>query len=103
MSTEAYGFDNSHSAGRGASLQKPFQIFVLTGDFLLILLSYLMADILHRAFMATSAEQEFPIGVGLMVGVVFVAIAFSQGVYDGYRLLSGVGKRAKSSLSGCCR
>ncbi len=92
MSAATYGTEdvNATIASRGTSLQRPFQIFVISGDFLLILLSYLAAGILYREFMGSPADQEVPIGAGLIVGVAFVTIAFFQGVYDGHRLLNGI-------------
>ncbi|MBI5265036.1 MAG: undecaprenyl-phosphate glucose phosphotransferase [Bradyrhizobium sp.] len=97
-STTALDFDQLHSTRRGTSLQRPFQIFVLTGDFLLILVSYMLAGILYRHFAGTPIEQEFSIGVGLIVGMVFVIIALFQGVYDGPRLLDGSWQARKVTI-----
>ncbi|WMT72915.1 undecaprenyl-phosphate glucose phosphotransferase [Bradyrhizobium sp. Ash2021] len=97
MSAATYGTEdvNATIASRGTSLQRPFQIFFISGDFLLILLSYLAAGILYRKFLGSPADQEVPIGAGLIVGVAFVTIAFFQGVYDGHRLLNGIWQARK--------
>jgi putative colanic acid biosynthesis UDP-glucose lipid carrier transferase len=97
MSAATYGTEdvNATIASRGTSLQRPFQIFIISGDFLLILLSYLAAGILYREFMGSPADQEVPVGAGLIVGVAFVTIAFFQGVYDGHRLLNGIWQARK--------
>jgi Undecaprenyl-phosphate glucose phosphotransferase len=97
MSAATYGTEdvNATIASRRTSLQRPFQIFIISGDFLLILLSYLAAGILYREFMGSPADQEVPIGAGLIVGVAFVTIAFFQGVYDGHRLLNGIWQARK--------
>jgi Undecaprenyl-phosphate glucose phosphotransferase len=90
MSAATYGSENLYSiaSNRGASLQRPLQVFIITGDFLLIVLSYFVASVLYRSLMGAVPEQEISIGAGLIVGVVFVAIAWFQGVYDNHRLLS---------------
>ena len=97
MFAATYGTEdvNATIASRGTSLQRPFQIFFISGDFLLILLSYLAAGILYRKFLGSSADQEVPIGAGLIVGVAFATIAFFQGVYDGHRLLNGIWQARK--------
>src|SRR5258708_37569279 len=97
MSAATYGTEdvNATIASDGTSLQRPFQIFIISGDFLLILLSYLAAGILYREFMGSPADQEVPIGAGLIVGVAFVTIALFQGVYDGHRLLNGIWQARK--------
>ncbi|SIO35172.1 undecaprenyl-phosphate galactose phosphotransferase/putative colanic acid biosysnthesis UDP-glucose lipid carrier transferase [Bradyrhizobium erythrophlei] len=97
MSAATYGTEdvNATIASRGTSLQRPFQIFFISGDFLLVLLSYLAAGILYREFMGSPADQEVSIGAGLIVGVAFVTIAFFQGVYDGHRLLNGIWQARK--------
>ena len=104
MSAATYGTEdvNATIAGRGTSLpslQRPFQIFIISGDFLLILLSYLAAGILYREFMGSPADQEVPIGAGLIVGLAFVTIAFFQGVYNSHRLLNGI----LAGAQGCLR
>ena len=64
MSAATYGTEDVYAtiANRGTSLQRPFQIFVISGDFLLTLLSYLVAGILYREFMGSPADQEVPVG-----------------------------------------
>ena len=95
MSAATYGTEevNATIVSRGTSLQRPFQIFIISGDFLLILLSYLAAGILYRKFMGSPADQE--VGAGLIVGLAFVTIAFFQGVYEGHRLLNGIWQARK--------
>ncbi len=90
MSAATYGSENFYSvaSNRGAALQRPFQIFFITGDFLLILLSYFVASVLYQSLMGAVPELEISIGAGLIVGAVFVGIAYFQGVYDNHRLLN---------------
>lgn len=97
MSATTYGSEDVSAtiASRGVSLQRPFQIFLISGDFLLILLSYLVAGAVYRQFMGTPADQEVPIGAGMIVGVAFVAIAFFQRVYDSHRLFNGIWQARK--------
>ena len=92
MSAATYGSENFYSvaSNRGAALQRPLQVFIITGDFLLILLSYFVAGVLYRSLMGAVPEQDIAIGAGLIVGAVFVAIAYFQGVYDNHRLLSAM-------------
>lgn len=58
----------------------------MAGDFLLILLSYVAANLVHRKFVATLAERDFSVGVALLVATAFVAIAFFRGCYDNHNL-----------------
>ncbi|MBR1194028.1 undecaprenyl-phosphate glucose phosphotransferase [Bradyrhizobium sp. AUGA SZCCT0240] len=97
MSATTYGSEDVSAtiASRGASLQRPFQVFLISGDFLLILVSYLVAGVVYRQFMGTPADQEVPIGAGLIVSVAFVAIAFFQRVYDSHRLFNGMWQARK--------
>ena len=97
MSATTYGSEDVSAtiASRGASLQRPFQIFLISGDFILILLSYLVAGVVYRQFMGAPADQDVPIGAGLIVGVAFVAIAFFQRVYDSHRLFNGIWQARK--------
>src|SRR5688572_26219042 len=92
MSAATYGSENLYSiaSNRGAALQRPLQVFIITGDFLLILLSYFVAGVLYRSLMSAVPEQDIAIGAGLIVGTVFVTIAYFQGVYDNHRLLSAM-------------
>jgi putative colanic acid biosynthesis UDP-glucose lipid carrier transferase len=97
MSAATYGSEDFQSTivSRGASLQRPFQVFLIGGDFLLILLSYLLAGVVYRQYIGSPADQEVPIGAGLIVGLAFVTIAYFQGVYDSHRMLSGVWQARK--------
>jgi putative colanic acid biosysnthesis UDP-glucose lipid carrier transferase len=97
MSAATYGSEELYAvrANRGASLQRPFQVFIIVGDFLLILLSYMAAGVLYRDFMGSAADQEIAMGAGLIVGVVFVAVAYFQGVYDSHRLLNSIWQARK--------
>jgi len=97
MSAATYGTEDVYATmtSRGASLQRPFQIFLISGDFLLILLSYLAAGVIYRQFMGAPADQETTIGAGLIVGAAFVAIAFFQRVYDSHRLFNGIWQARK--------
>ena len=97
MSATTYGSEDVSAtiASRGASLQRPFQIFLISGDFILILLSYLAAGVIYRQFMGTPADQDATIGAGLIVGVAFVTIAFFQRVYDSHRLFNGMWQARK--------
>jgi Undecaprenyl-phosphate glucose phosphotransferase len=97
MAVATYGSDQVHSvsATRGSVLQRPFQVFVIAADLLLILLCYAAASELYSAAMASNADGTSA-GAGLIVGVVFVAIAYFQGVYDTHRLLSLVWQLRKA-------
>ncbi|TCU71149.1 undecaprenyl-phosphate galactose phosphotransferase/putative colanic acid biosynthesis UDP-glucose lipid carrier transferase [Bradyrhizobium sp. R2.2-H] len=88
MSLTTYGSKSSSSMSvrRGASLQRPLQFAIMAGDFLLILLSYAAANLVHRKFMTTLAERELSVGVALLVATAFVAIAFFRGCYDNHNL-----------------
>ncbi|MBR0868762.1 undecaprenyl-phosphate glucose phosphotransferase [Bradyrhizobium tropiciagri] len=89
MAVAAYGSSSAHSVSsvRGAALQRPIQLFVIVADFLLILLSYAVASEAYRAVATTTLDQDSSDGAALIVGTVFVAIAYFQGVYDNHRLL----------------
>jgi Undecaprenyl-phosphate glucose phosphotransferase len=89
MSATTYGPGGLHSSAsnaRGAALQRPFQLFIIAGDFLLILLSYMAAGAIYRSFLP--ADPDTSLGAGLIVAVLFVTAAYFQGVYDGHRLLN---------------
>ena len=100
MSAATYGSEDflAALANRRTSLQRPFQFFIITGDFLLILLSYLVATVLYREIMGAFADQEISVGAGLIVGVVFVAISFFQGLYDSHRLLNAMWQARKVAV-----
>jgi putative colanic acid biosysnthesis UDP-glucose lipid carrier transferase len=76
------------TANRGTSLQRPFQLFIIGGDFVLILLSYVASSTLYHGFMASPADADNSVGAGLIVGMVFVVAAYFQGLYDNHRLLN---------------
>lgn len=88
MAVATYGSDDVHSLSprRGTALQRPFQVFVIAADLLLILICYAAASELYSAVTA-SASDGTSVGAGLIVGVLFVSIAYFQGVYDTHRLL----------------
>ncbi|MDA9520102.1 glycosyl transferase [Bradyrhizobium sp. CCBAU 11434] len=88
MDVATYGSDNAHSLGstRGIALQRPFQVFVIAADLLLILISYAAASGFYSAVTASISDGT-SVGAGLIVGVLFVSIAYSQGVYDTHRAL----------------
>jgi putative colanic acid biosynthesis UDP-glucose lipid carrier transferase len=90
MSSTTYGLENAYpnDAKRTATLQRPLQIFVAAGDFLLILMSYLGASLIYGTFFSAVAESDVSNGAGLIVGVVFVGIGYLQGTYDNHRLLN---------------
>lgn len=90
MAVAAYGSHNAHSASvpRGTVLQRPFQVFIIAADLLLIVLCYAVAFELYHAAVASGADgMSTSVGAGLIVGVVFVAIGYFQGLYDTHRLL----------------
>ena len=97
MSATTYGTEGIHAvtANRGTSLQRPFQVFIIAGDFLLILLSYMAASSLYREFTGSPTDQENSIGAGLIVGVVFLFVAYFQGIYDSHRLLNSLWQARK--------
>jgi Undecaprenyl-phosphate glucose phosphotransferase len=74
------------------------QIIIMAGDLLSVLFSYLLAGVLYHQFVGASFEQDVPVGAGLIVGTVFVAIACFQGVYDNHHLFNGVWLARKTVL-----
>jgi Undecaprenyl-phosphate glucose phosphotransferase len=84
--------------GRGDLLQRPFQIVIVAGDVLSILASYLLTGFFYHRFVGASPDQEAPIGAGMIVATVFVAISCFQGVYEGNRLLNGIWQARKTVL-----
>ncbi|WP_426434941.1 undecaprenyl-phosphate glucose phosphotransferase [Bradyrhizobium genosp. P] len=90
MSATTYGSDGLRilTSNRGTSLQRPFQLFIIAGDFLLILASYVAAGALYRDFINSPADPDYSVGAGLIVGMVFVIAAYFQGAYDNHRLLN---------------
>lgn len=99
MSLTTYGSNSSSSmlVRRGVSLQRPFQFAIMAGDVLLILLSYVAANLIYRKFMATLAERELSVGVALLVATAFVAIAFFRGCYDNHNLANTSWQLRKAS------
>src|SRR5262249_42555266 len=83
---------------RVASLQRPFQLFIIAGDFLLILFSYLLSTIIYRRLTGASAEQEIQLGAGLIVGILFVTLVFFQGGYDRHHLVNANWQARKTFL-----
>lgn len=74
-------------AGRSASMQRPIQVFIISGDFLLILLSYFVASTIYLDWVAgVGSERDISAGAGLMVGIVFTIAAYLQGIYGIHRL-----------------
>ena len=58
MSATTYGSDSLRAltTNRVTSLQRPFQLFILAGDFLLILFSDMAAGALYRCLMGSAAD-----------------------------------------------
>lgn len=88
MAVATYGSGGVHAllSTRGNSLQRPFQIVIIAADFLLILLSYVVAASLYGAVIASPADGA-SVGAGLFVGVVFVMVAYFRDIYAAHRLL----------------
>lgn len=101
MSSAIYGLENAYpgSAKRTASLQRPLQIFVAAGDFVLILMSYVGASLIYGTFFGQVVEGDVSNGVGLIVGVVFVCIGYLQGTYDNHRLLNMMWQLRKAAIN----
>jgi Undecaprenyl-phosphate glucose phosphotransferase len=87
------------NAKRTATLQRPLQIFIAAGDFLLILMSYLGASLTYGTFFSPVVESEVSNGAGLIVGVVFVGIGYLQGTYDNHRLLNMTWQLRKAAIN----
>lgn len=83
MDIATYGSEDARSllSARGIALQRPFQVFVIAADLLLILISYAAASAFYGA-VTTSVSDGTSVGAGVIVGVLFVSIAYFQGVYD---------------------
>ncbi|WP_247991830.1 undecaprenyl-phosphate glucose phosphotransferase [Bradyrhizobium sp. 186] len=88
MPATTYGSDNLRvsTSNRGSPLQRPFQLFIIAGDFLLILLSCRAASALYRQFMNLPIDPDAWIGAGVIVGIVFIMAAYFQSAYDSHRL-----------------
>jgi putative colanic acid biosynthesis UDP-glucose lipid carrier transferase len=101
MSSATYGLENAYpgSAKRTASMQRPLQVFVAAGDFLLILMSYLGASLIYGTFFTQVGEGDVAGGAGLIVGLVFVCMGYLQGIYDNHRLLNVMWQLRKAALN----
>ncbi|MGV7217923.1 undecaprenyl-phosphate glucose phosphotransferase [Bradyrhizobium sp. UFLA05-112] len=99
MAVATYGSDDVEtvSSAHGAVLQRPFQVFVIAADFLLILLCYVVASLFYSGIVASNADGA-SLGAGLIVGAVFVAIAYFKGVYATHRLLNLVWQLRKALI-----
>ncbi|TYO60842.1 undecaprenyl-phosphate glucose phosphotransferase [Bradyrhizobium hipponense] len=99
MAVATYGSDDVEpvASARGAVLHRPFQVFIIAADFLLILLCYTAASLFYSGMVASSADGA-SIGAGLIVGAVFVAIAYFDGVYATHRLLNLVWQLRKAVI-----
>ena len=83
---------HSVSSTRGTLLQRPFQVFAIAAEFLLILLCYAAASASYNAAWASGGDGT-SIGAGLVVALVFIAIAYFQAPH---RLLSLVWQLRKA-------
>ncbi|MEI9925778.1 MAG: undecaprenyl-phosphate glucose phosphotransferase [Bradyrhizobium sp.] len=101
MSSTTYGLESAYPGNtkRIATLQRPLQIFVAAGDFLLILMSYLGASLIYGTFFSPLVESDVSNGAGLIVGVVFVGIGYLQGTYDNHRLLNMAWQLRKAAVN----
>jgi putative colanic acid biosynthesis UDP-glucose lipid carrier transferase len=101
MSSATYGLENAYPSNtkRTATLQRPLQIFVAAGDFLLILMSYLGASLIYGTFFSPIVDSDVSNGAGLIVGVVFVGIGYLQGTYDNHRLLNMTWQLRKAAIN----
>ncbi|MGY3361195.1 putative colanic acid biosynthesis UDP-glucose lipid carrier transferase [Bradyrhizobium sp. GM0.4] len=97
MAVATYGSEGAGalSSTRGTALQRPFQIVIIAADLLLILLSYGAGAALYNVALASTGDGA-SMGAGLIVGVVFVAVAYSQDVYATHRLLNLVWQLRKA-------
>lgn len=88
MPATTYGSDNLRvsTSSRGSPLHRPFQLFIIAVDFLLILLSCRAASALYRQFMNVSIDPDAGIGAGVIVGIVFIVAAYHRSAYDCHRL-----------------
>ncbi|MDE5447253.1 undecaprenyl-phosphate glucose phosphotransferase [Bradyrhizobium sp. CSA207] len=97
MTVATYGSGSTGAllSARGTALQRPFQIVIIAADFLLILLSYGAGVELYNVAIASTVDGA-SMGAGLIVGVVFVAVAYFQDVYATHRLLNLVWQLRKA-------
>jgi putative colanic acid biosynthesis UDP-glucose lipid carrier transferase len=97
MAVATYGSENigALSSRRATALQRPFQIVVIAADFLLILLSYGAGAAIYSAAIASTVDGA-SMGAGLIVGVVFVSVAYFHDVYATHHLLNLVWQLRKA-------
>lgn len=97
MAVATFGTEEAYplSSTRGTALQRPFQIVIIAADFLLILLSYVVGSTLY-SLMVVSTGDGASFGAGLIVGLVFVALAYFQDIYATHRLLNVVWQLRKA-------
>lgn len=88
MAVATYGTEDVYSVSlaRGTVLQRPFQVFIIAADFLVVLICYVVASFLYSASFGLPLEPA-SLGPGTIVGLAFVTMAYFQGVYDTHRLL----------------
>lgn len=99
MAVATYGTEDVSSVflARGTVLQRPFQVFIIAADFLVVLLCYAVASFLYNDYFGWSLEQA-SLGPGTIVGLAFVTISYFQGVYDTHRLLRLVWQLRKAVM-----
>lgn len=97
MAVATFGTEEAYplSSTRGTALQRPFQIVIIAADFLLILLSYVVGSTLYSLVVVSTGDGA-SFGAGLIVGLVFVALAYFQDVYATHRLLNVVWQLRKA-------
>src|SRR3954468_14258655 len=97
MAVATYGSEGAGalSSTRGTALQRPFQIVIIAADLLLILLSYGAGAALYNVALGSTGDGA-SMGAGLIVGTVFVALAYFQDVYATHRLLNVVWQLRKA-------
>lgn len=99
MAVATYGTEDVHSVSlaRGTVLQRPFQVFIIATDFLVVLICYAIASFLYGDSFGWSLEPA-SLGPGTIVGLAFVTISYFQGVYDTHRLLRVVWQLRKAVM-----
>lgn len=99
MAVATYGTEDVHSGSlaRGTVLQRPFQVFIIAADFLVVLVCYAIASLLYGDSFGWSLEPA-SLGPGTIVGLAFVTISYFQGVYDTHRLLRVVWQLRKAVM-----
>ena len=102
MSITTYGADSVDSIriGRFAPTPRPFQILLGCSDFLLIMLSYWLATLIHDSSAGTDASAaDLAGGVGMIVGALFVVMGYFQSVYASHHLLKTVWQLRKTTMN----